>query len=187
VCLSWFAPPSSRASQVTVAAALVPLPWVTIGPEDRVAANSARSGLRPRGTKASGPLAVHAAARRLFGALQMPLSLVLPGIQAGRRLPRGIPPTGYLTGCLFVDATVGGPDREEEDRHRDPDSLRAVVAEEPDGRRLRPARRRPAPGLASGLGWPWRNQDEPLGRWDGVSSMAVRTGNRRGRPHGLTA
>ena len=28
---------------------LAPLSWVTIGPEDRVAANSARSGLRPRG------------------------------------------------------------------------------------------------------------------------------------------
>ena len=65
-----------------------------------------------------GPLAVPAAARRLFGTLQMPLSAVLLGIQAGRRLPRGFPPTGYLTGCLFVDATVGGPDREEEDRHR---------------------------------------------------------------------
>jgi hypothetical protein len=37
------------------------------------------------------------------------------------------------------------------------------------------------------LGWPWRKQDGPLGLWDGVSPMAVRTGNRRGRPHGLTA
>ena len=36
------------------------------------------------------------------------------------------------------------------------------------------------------LGWPWRKQYGPLGLWDGVP-MALRAGNRRGRPHGLTA
>ena len=40
---------------------------------------------------------------------------------------------GYVTGSLLVDAPVGGPDREEEHRHRDRGGLLAVVGEEPDG------------------------------------------------------
>jgi hypothetical protein len=57
----------------------------------------------------------------------------------------GIPPSGYVTGSLLVDAPVGGPDREEEHRHRDPGGLLAVVGEEPDGQDRDPEARPSTP------------------------------------------
>jgi hypothetical protein len=67
-----------------------PLPWVTTGPVDRVAANSARSGLRPQGTKPSGPLTVPATARTTaWRFAECRWRPVLFGIQADRRLPHG--------------------------------------------------------------------------------------------------
>ena len=78
----------------------------------------------------------------------------------------------------------------------------SLVASIPGGGGLPPdppsGRPRPGQGEASVVvklrwwqplvvGWPCRKQYGPLGHRDGVHPMALRVGNRRSRPHGLTA
>ena len=88
-----------------------PLPWVTIGPVDRVAANSARSGLRPQGTKPSGRSPVPATSSDHCLALRrMPLAagaIRYPGRPASSAW-KGSPTTGSAPARhSVVDAVPG--------------------------------------------------------------------------------